>query len=86
MIGMFARVHLRTSTTTDITTTVPQSAVLDIEGHSVVFVHTAPEVFVRKEVVCGARSDGRVAVRGDIHPGDRVVIQGVLSVQNARAR
>ncbi len=40
------------------------------------FVHTAPERFTARQVTIGTSLGERVAVTGDIVPGDRVVVSG----------
>ncbi len=58
------------------TLVVPRSAVFDKDGRRLVFVHTAPERFTAREVTLGASLGARVAVTGDLNPGDRVVVAG----------
>ena len=55
---------------------VPRSAVFDKDGRRLVFVHTAPERFTAREVTLTASLGTRVAVTGDLKPGDRVVVTG----------
>ncbi len=55
---------------------VPRTAVFDKDGRKLVFVHTAPERFTAREVTLGASLGARVAVTGDLHPNDRVVVAG----------
>lgn len=58
------------------TLVVPRTAVFEKEGRKLVFVHTAPERFTAREVVLGTSLGPRVAVTGDLSPGDRVVVAG----------
>ena len=53
-----------------------RSAVLEKDGRKLVFVHTAPERFTVREVTLGTSLGVRVAVTGDLAPGDRVVVSG----------
>ncbi len=55
---------------------VPRSAVFEKDGRKLVFVHTAPERFTAREVSLGTSLGTRVAVTGDLKPGDRVVVSG----------
>ena len=63
---------------------VPEAAVIEEEGRSFVFLHTAPEQFERREVVLGV-SDGQWrAVRQGVKAGERVVVKGVGTLQATR--
>lgn len=55
---------------------VPRSAVFEKDGRKLVFVHTAPERFTAREVALGTSLGARVAVTGELNPGDRVVVTG----------
>jgi Barrel-sandwich domain of CusB or HlyD membrane-fusion len=55
---------------------IPRSAVFEKDGRKLVFVHTAPERFTAREVTLGTSLGPRVAVTGDLAPGDRVVATG----------
>ncbi len=82
-LGMFAHVQIGAGAATDVLV-VPESAVLDVDGRDVVFVHIAPELFERKEVALGRRDGSRVEVRaGVLKAGDRVVTSGLLTLKNA---
>ena len=56
--------------------TVPERAVIDDNGISVVMVQTGGERFERRPVRTGIRAAGRVAIEDGLEPGDRVVIDG----------
>ncbi len=58
------------------TLVLARSAVFEKDGRKLVFVHTAPERFTAREVTLGASLGTRVAVTGDLAPGDRVVATG----------
>lgn len=64
---------------------VPASAVLNEGGQDVVYVQATGEAFERRLVQVGARSGDRVAIRGDVRPGERVVTEGVATVRAAAA-
>lgn len=63
--------------------TVPDSAVVDDAGQSVVFVQVGGESFERRPVQLGNRESGLVQVRGDVSPGERVVIRGAPLIRLA---
>jgi cobalt-zinc-cadmium efflux system membrane fusion protein len=63
---------------------VPEAAVVEEEGRAFVFVHTAPEVFERREVVPGVRDGEWRAVRQGVKQGERVVVRGVGTLQAVR--
>lgn len=55
---------------------VPEAAVQDIGGRSVVFVATArPEVFAVRTVTVTERRGGRALVRSGLRPGERIVVR-----------
>jgi cobalt-zinc-cadmium efflux system membrane fusion protein len=83
-LGMFAHVQIGAGESTDVLV-VPQSAILDVDGRHVVFVHLQPELFERREVALGRRDGNRVEVRGGVVAGDRVVTSGLLTLKNAPA-
>jgi len=63
---------------------VPESAVVEEEGRAFVFIHTAPELFERREVVLGVRDGEWREVRRGVKQGERVVVRGVGTLQAAR--
>lgn len=81
-LGMFAHVQIGAGAASDVLV-VAESAVLDVDGRSVVFVHTAPELFQRREVALGRHDGNNVEVRGGVVAGDRVVTTGLLTLKNA---
>ncbi|MDP2343992.1 MAG: efflux RND transporter periplasmic adaptor subunit [Deltaproteobacteria bacterium] len=84
-LGMFARVQIGAGATSDVLV-VPESAVIDVEGKQVVFVHTAPEEFQRREIAVGRRDGDKIEVRAGLAAGERVVTSGLLSLKNAAGR
>ncbi|MGM0412693.1 MAG: efflux RND transporter periplasmic adaptor subunit [Pseudomonadota bacterium] len=56
--------------------TVPERALIDDNGVSVVMVQTGGERFERRPVLTGTRAAGRVAIEDGLEPGDRVVTDG----------
>ncbi len=63
--------------------TVPESAVVDDGGQSVVFVQVGGESFERRPVRLGNREAGQVQIAGDIARGERVVVQGAPLIRLA---
>jgi multidrug efflux pump subunit AcrA (membrane-fusion protein) len=62
---------------------VPESAVIHQESGSVVFVHTAAEVFEQRPVRVVGRYGDRVGLAGAIQPGDRIVVVGAQTLVSA---
>lgn len=81
-LGMFAHVQIGAGAPAEVLV-VPESAVLDVDGRRVVFVHTAPEEFQSREIAVGRRDGDKIEVRAGLVAGDRVVITGLLSLKNA---
>ena len=63
--------------------TVPESAIVDDAGQSVVFVQVGGESFERRPVRLGNREAGQVQIIGDIAPGERVVVRGAPLIRLA---
>lgn len=64
---------------------VPASAILNDAGQDVVYVQVSGEAFERRLVQPTIRSGDRVAVAGDLRPGERVVSLGASTVRAAAA-
>lgn len=64
---------------------VPASAVLNEGGQDVVYVQATGEAFERRLVQVDARSGDRIAIRGEVRPGERVVTEGAATVRAAAA-
>lgn len=60
---------------------LPEDAVQDLEGASVVFVELAPGTFGPKPVTVAARADGAVLIGGGVEAGDRVVTSGAFALK-----
>jgi len=56
--------------------TVPESAVLTKDGATLVFIVDADGKAAQRKVETGLRSDGLVAIRQGLQPGDQVVQSG----------
>lgn len=78
-VGALVNVALAGSTTLD-TIIVPVSALLDRNGVPTVVVKTGPETFETRTVAVGARSAGVVGITAGIRAGERVVVDGAMSV------
>jgi cobalt-zinc-cadmium efflux system membrane fusion protein len=77
---MFAAVNLATGEARD-AVVVPAAAVQALDGHSVVFLETAPGTFQPRTVTLGEDRDGRVAVTG-LEPGTRLAIGGTFLLKS----
>jgi hypothetical protein len=62
---------------------IPRSAVFEKGGRRLAFVHLAPERFSAREVTEVTVLGDRVAIRGDIARGERVVISGGFQLLSA---
>src|SRR5262249_30509953 len=62
---------------------VPRSSIVEKDGRSLVFVHSAPERFVAREVRELTSLGDRVAVEGRLEPGNRLVIAGTYQLLSA---
>lgn len=82
--GMFAKVTLFTGETTH-ALAIPQSAVIDDNGKSVVFVMAGGEAFWKRGVRLGIRALGFVQVLDGVREGERVVSRGAYELKLATA-
>jgi len=83
--GMFARVRIRTTATGGASSTivVPEVAVQEIAGKSVVFVAgSEPGMYVLRPVTVGPRAGGGMVVISDgLEPGARIVVKGAFQLK-----
>ncbi|MFK7990349.1 MAG: efflux RND transporter periplasmic adaptor subunit [Sandaracinaceae bacterium] len=63
--------------------TVPRSAILEVEGRSVVYVQVEGESFAERSVRTGATEGSRIAIAGGIEEGERVVTRGAHLIRLA---
>jgi RND family efflux transporter MFP subunit len=63
--------------------TVPRSALLDVEGRSVVFVQVEGESFTERGVRTGPSEGDRVAILAGVEAGERVVTRGAHLIRLA---
>jgi cobalt-zinc-cadmium efflux system membrane fusion protein len=68
------------------TLAVPDAAVVDGAGETLVFVKTAPERFEARPVRAGARSGDRREIALGLAPGERVVVQGTYALRSLAGR
>jgi RND family efflux transporter MFP subunit len=81
-IGMNADVHFPSGNLTN-GLVIPASAIIEEEGHSLVFVETEPGTFEKREVKTGARSTNGVIIRDGLKAGEKVVSTGAQNLLNA---
>ena len=62
---------------------VPASAIVDVSGRPIVFVHVHAEEFAPRAVTLGSTSGDQVEVLSGLHEGDRVVVSGAFQVRSA---
>ena len=82
--GMFASVLLFTGDTIE-GVAVPEEAVLDDDGKSVVYVMQNGEAFALRRVRTGVRADGQVQILDGVTEGERVVSRGAFEIKLANA-
>lgn len=61
---------------------VASPAVVAKDDRQYVFVETAPNVYERREVRVGAESSGRVYLLSGVKPGERVLVEGSLLLED----
>ncbi len=81
--GMFAQVAIGAGGP-QTTLSIPDAAVIEDGGRRFAFVHVAPEVFTRREIVLGPRAGDFWAVSAGLGKGDRVVTQGTYQLRTSR--
>lgn len=82
--GMFAKVNLYTGETVR-GLAVPESAVIDDNGKSTVFVMDGGESFFKRRIRPGVRSGGFVQVLDGVADGERVVSRGAYEMKLSTA-
>lgn len=66
--------------------TVSDTAVVDSQGETLVFVKTGPESFAARRLRVGARSGDEREVLAGLEPGERVVVVGTYSLRSLAGR
>jgi cobalt-zinc-cadmium efflux system membrane fusion protein len=84
-LEMFATIDIPLDPTQP-TLAVPDSAIQQIEGKSVIFVRTSEKEFRKCEVQTGLASGGYTEIRAGLKPGEPVVTQGSFVVKAAFLR
>ncbi len=84
-LEMFANIDIPLEPTAPVLA-VPDSAIQQIEGKSVVFIRTSEKDFKKCEVQTGFSSGGYTEIRSGIKSGDSVVTQGSFVVKTALLR
>ncbi|MFZ5469575.1 MAG: efflux RND transporter periplasmic adaptor subunit [Myxococcota bacterium] len=80
--GMFAEVAIGAGAREE-TLAVPDAAIVQLEGRKVVYVHTAPEEFVARDVSLGAKDGAYHALKQGLEEGARVVTVGTFHLRSA---
>lgn len=62
---------------------IPASAVVNVSGKTVVFVHVHAEEFAPRDVVLGLTSGSDIEIISGLHASDRVVVSGAFQVRAA---
>lgn len=83
--GMSATAWIGAGATRD-TVVVPDAAVVESAGETLVFVKTGPEAFAMRPVRLGGRAGERWEVEAGLSPGERVVVQGTYSLRSLAGR
>ena len=78
-VGSLVSVFLTTGAPVE-SVVVPSSALLDRNGIPVVIVKTAPEVFEVRSVAVGPKAGGSIGIQAGVRAGERVVVDGAMSV------
>ncbi len=79
--GMFVRVEVPYGTPRK-SLTIADAAVVVHDGQSFVFLQTGENTFRRVDVETGETHEHRVEIRGDLHEGDPVVVQGAFQLKS----
>ncbi len=64
-------------------TTLPRSALVDIDGRPMVWLKTGPERFESVPVAVIAEAGELARIQGDLHPGQRIVVDGAAFLRGA---
>ena len=78
---MFARARIVTRTSSR-AVVVPQSALQNVSGTTVVFVKSAEDLFEARPVSLGAKRNGRVEILSGLQGGEPVVVAGSFALKS----
>jgi len=78
---MFARARILTSNS-ERAVVVPQSALQNVSGTTVVFVKTSEDIFEARPVQLGAKRDGHVEIVSGLNPDEPVVVAGSFALKS----
>lgn len=78
---MFARARILTGNS-DRAVIVPQSALQNVSGTTVIFVKSSEDVFEARAVRLGAKRDGRVEIVTGLKAGEPVVVEGSFALKS----
>ncbi|MEK7780263.1 MAG: efflux RND transporter periplasmic adaptor subunit [Verrucomicrobiota bacterium] len=78
---MFARARILTSSA-DRAVVVPQAALQNVSGTTVVFVKSSADIFEARPVQLGGKRDGRVEIVAGLKPDEQVVIAGSFALKS----
>ena len=82
---MFARVRLKTGSSTPVLA-LPKQAVIEVGGQAFVFVLAADGRYVRRPVVTGTMSGDSIEIREGLQAGERVVVKGALLLKSEQEK
>ena len=82
---MFARVRLKTGSSTPVLA-LPKQAVIEVGGQAFVFVQAADGRYVRRPVVTGTMSGDSIEIREGLQAGERVVVKGALLLKSEQEK
>ncbi|MFO1511936.1 MAG: efflux RND transporter periplasmic adaptor subunit [Verrucomicrobiota bacterium] len=78
---MFARARILTSSS-DRAVIVPQGALQNVSGTTVVFVKFSADIFEARPVQLGGKRDGRVEIVAGLKPDEQVVVAGSFALKS----
>lgn len=65
---------------------VPRSAVVEVAGKTVVFVHTPTDEFELHEITTGEAAAGKIRVLEGLREGEEVVVEGAFTIKSVLLR
>jgi cobalt-zinc-cadmium efflux system membrane fusion protein len=77
--GMFAELEIATDRSNEGVTSIPESAIVEVNNLPVVYVQNGQQ-FQAIEVKLGQQFGERIEVKGGLFPGDRIVTEGAMQL------